>query len=237
MSELIAPVGEGLARYQPVQRYFVLDGSRRGDDDLPRSNLVSAVVRLEHGRTPADLKRVVDALVDWLPGPEQQELKRSFGEWIRLVLAQRGRDVSELPSRPQLGEVQTMLADQVNDWFDEAEERGFIRGMARAMAQGRGPEVERRIRQDIERSIEQERAEIRALLCRQTARKFDAETAEQLAETLDRVVRPRELAEIGDAVIESDTGADLLDWASRVAPPAPRTVPVVPPVTSSPPPQ
>ena len=197
MSELIAPVGEGLARYQPVQRYFVLDAGGREDDDLPRSNLVSAVVRLEQGRTPADLKRVVDALVDWLPGPGQQELKRSFGEWIRLVLAQRGRDVSELPSRPQLEEVQTMLADRVNEWFDEAEDKGFKRG------------------------IEQERAAQRALLCRMAARKFSAETAGQLAETLDRVVPLRELAEIGDAIIESDTGADLLDRASRVAPPAP----------------
>ena len=196
MSELIAPVGGDLARYQPAQRYFVLDGRRRGDDDLPWSNLVSAVVRLENSRTPADLKRVVDALVEWLPGPGQQEIKRSFGEWIRLVFGQRGLDVSELPSRPQLEEVQTMLADRVNAWFDEAEEKGFERG------------------------IETGRAEERALLCRMAARKFDAETAEQLAETLDRVARPDDLAEIGEAIIECDTGAVLLDWASRVAPPS-----------------
>ena len=197
MSELIAPVGEGLARYQPVQRYFVPDAGAREDDDLPWGNLVSAVVRLEHGRTSADLKRVVDALVDWLPGPEQQELKRSFGEWIRLVLAQRGRDVSGPPPGPQLEEVQTMLADRVNEWFDEAEDKGFKRG------------------------IETGRAEERALLCRLAERKFDAETAEQLAETLNRVADPGGLAEIGEAIIESDTGADLLDWASRVAPPSP----------------
>ena len=218
MSELIAPAGEDLARYQPAQRYFVLDGRRRKDDDLPWSNLVSAVVRLENSRTPVDLKRVVDALVEWLPGPGQREIKRSFREWIRLVLAQKGFDVSELPSRPQLEEVQTMLADQIQDWLDEAEEKGFTRGLARAMAQGRGPEVERRIRQDIERGIERERAAQRALLCRQAARKFDAETAERLAVTLDRVARPRDLAEIGEAIIESDTGAVLLDWASRIAP-------------------
>ena len=36
MSELIVPVGEDLSRYQPVQRYFVLDGGIRRDDDLPR---------------------------------------------------------------------------------------------------------------------------------------------------------------------------------------------------------
>ena len=221
MSELIAPVGVDLARYQPVQRYFVLDGRRRGDHDLPWSNLVSAVVRLENSRTSADLKRAVDALVDWLPGPEQQAIKRSFREWIRLVLAQRGFDVSELPSRPQLEEVQTMLADRIKDWFDEAEEKGFTRGMARAMAQGKGPDVERRIRQNIEQGIEQGRAEERALLCRMAKRKFDAETAGQLAEILERVARPVDLGEIGEAIIECDTSAVLLDWASRVAPPSP----------------
>lgn len=93
--------------------------------------------------------------------------------------------------------------------------------MARAMAQGMGPDVERRIRQDIEQGIEQGRAEERALLCRQAKRKFDAETAGQLAEILERVARPVDLAEIGEAIIECDTGAVLLDWASRVAPPSP----------------
>ena len=218
MWELIAPVGEDLARYQPAQRYFVLDAGSRGDDDLPWGNLVSAVVRLENSRTPADLRRAVDAAADWLRGSGQREIRRSFGEWVRLVLAQRGRDVSEPPSRPQLEEVRTMLAERVNEWFDEAEEKGFTRGLARALAQGRGPEVELGIRQDIERGIERERAAQRTLLCRQAARKFDAETAERLAETLERVASPGALAEIGEALIESDTGTILLDWASRIAP-------------------
>ena len=125
---------------------------------------------------------------EWLPGPGQQEIKRSFGEWIRLVFAQRGLDVSELPSRPQLEEVQTMLADRVKEWFDEAEEKGIERG----------------------------RAEERALLCRQALRKFGAETAERLAGLLDRVANPDGLAEIGESIIECDTGAGLLDCASGV---------------------
>ena len=197
MSELIAPVGEDLARYQPVQRYFVLDGGIRRDDDLPWNNLVSAVVRLENSRTPVDLKRAVDALVEWLPGPGQQEIKRSFGEWIRLVFAQRGLDVSELPSRPQLEEVQTMLADRVKEWFDEAEEKGFKRGVVQG--------------------IEGVRAEERALLCRMADRKFDAETARQLAEMLDRVADPDGLAEIAESIIECETGAGLLNRALDVA--------------------
>ena len=197
MSELIAPVGEDLARYQPVQRYFVLDGGIRRDDDLPWNNLVSAVVRLENSRTPVDLKRAVDALVEWLPGPGQQEIKRSFGEWIRLVFAQRGLDVSELSSRPQLEEVQTMLADRVKEWFDEAEEKGFKRGVVQG--------------------IEGVRAEERALLCRMADRKFDAETARRMAEMLDRVADPDGLAEIAESIIECETGAGLLNRALDVA--------------------
>ena len=90
-----------------------------------------------------------------------------------------------------------MLADQVNDWFDEAEERGFKQG------------------------IEMVRTEVRALLCRQAERKFDAEIAGLLAETLSRVADSGGFAEIGEAIIESDTGAVLLDRASRIARPSP----------------
>ena len=168
---------------------------------MPWCNLVSAVVRLENSRTPADLKRVVDALVDWLPGPGHREIKRSFGEWIRLVFGQRGLDMSELPSRPQLEEVQTMLADRVNEWFDEAEEKGFQRGIQRG----------------IERGIETGRAEKRALLRRLAERKFGAETAGLLAEILNRVADPGGLADIGESIIECDTGAGLLDRALSVA--------------------
>ena len=176
---------------------------------MPWGNLVSAVVRLENNRTSADLRRAVDAAADWLRGPGQREIRRSFGEWVRLVLAQRGRDASELSSRPQLEEVRTMLAERVNEWFDEAEEKGFKRG------------IERGIERGVERGIEAARAEERALLCRMAARKFDAETSERLAVTLERVASPGDLAEIGEAIIECDTGADLLDRASRAAPPSP----------------
>ena len=60
LSRLVAPVGEELAHYQPSQRYFVLDEGRSEEDDLPRRNLVSAVVRLENSRSPADERLVCD---------------------------------------------------------------------------------------------------------------------------------------------------------------------------------
>ena len=66
MAALIAPVDEALARYQPSYRYFLLDEGVQGEDDLPRRNLVSALIALENSRTPADLDRALGALLDWL---------------------------------------------------------------------------------------------------------------------------------------------------------------------------
>ena len=47
VAELIAPVGPTLARYQPSQRYVVLDERHVGDHDVPERNLMAAVVALD----------------------------------------------------------------------------------------------------------------------------------------------------------------------------------------------
>ena len=49
--DLVAPVKEAAARYQPSQRYFLLDEGRWREDDPPGRNLVSALVRLEDSGT------------------------------------------------------------------------------------------------------------------------------------------------------------------------------------------
>ena len=45
----------------------------------------------------------------------------------------------------------------------------------------------------------------------QAARKFDAATAAALARRLEAVTDAHRLAEVGDWIIDSDTGADLLE--------------------------
>ena len=189
VSDLIAPVSGALARYQPSQRYALVDVGDYRDKDLPRRNLVSALIALENSRSAADLRRAVDALVDWLRGPGDQELKRSFGEWIRLVLLPGRFSPAELPSMPRLEEVRMMLAERVKEWTEEWFQEG------------------------LEKGLEKGRAEERALLCRMTARKFGAETAEGLSGLLDGVTDPDRLNEVGEWIIECDTGADLLERA------------------------
>ena len=186
---MIAPVGEGLGRYQPALLYELLDVKMYGADDLPARNLVSALIGLEGSRTPGELERWLDALLDWVRGPGERELRRAFGTWIRRVLlAHRFPDV-ELEREAGLEEVRTMLEEQVREWTQQWFEEGREAG----------------------------RAEERALLCRQTARKFDAATAERLSGVLDGLADPERLAEVGEWIIECETGAELLDRAENGA--------------------
>ena len=199
VGDLIAPVGEALACYQPSQRYFLLDEGRWGEDDLPRRNLVSALVGLENSGSAESLSKVLGALSDWLRDSEDDELRRAFVEWIRQVVLPGRFPGAALPVERALEGGGAMLAESVKEWteqwFREGREKGIELGL--------------------ERGLERGRAEERALLCRQAERKFDAETAARLAGLLDSLTDPERLAEVGDWIIECGTGADLLDRAGR----------------------
>ena len=68
-----------------------------------------------------------------------------------------------------------------------------------------------------EEGREEGRAEERALLCRQVARKFDADTAERLSGMLNGLADAERLAEVGEWIIECETGAELLGRAGRTS--------------------
>ena len=85
VGELVQPVDGELVPYRPSQRYHVLDERHVGDEDLPRRNLVTAVVRLERIATPLDLVRVVEMLREWLRSPVDDGLRRAFTDWVRRI--------------------------------------------------------------------------------------------------------------------------------------------------------
>ena len=185
-------MGEALARFQPSQRCFLLDERRWGEDDLPRRNLLSALVALENSRSAEELPALLSALSDWVRGPGEDELRRAFVEWVRRVLP-RGRFAgAALPGIRDLEGGGAMLAESAKEW------------------------TEQWLREGREEGLERGRAEERALLRRLAARKFDAETAERLSGLLERLTDPERLAEVGDSIIECGTGADLLERTARL---------------------
>ena len=84
--------------------------------------------------------------------------------------------------------------------------RGFERGLERGHERG--------LKHGLERGLEHGRAEERALLCRQAARKFDDDTAQRLAVLLEQTADPERLAQAGIWILECETGAELLDRVS-----------------------
>ena len=203
VGELIGPVGPWLAPYQPSQRYFVLDERHVGDEALPAGNLMTAVVGLERSRSPADLKRVVEALVEWLRDPYDDELKHAFADWVwRLARRFTPGDAEPPPVRTLEGVKMTLeerVAEWPKQWLREGREQG------------------------LEQGLEHERA----LLRRMAASRFGTETAERLSGVLAGIGDPEALAEVGDWLVRCDTGSEFL---ARVAPvadgPSGRTGPI-----------
>ena len=113
VSELIASGGAALARYQPSQRYFLLDEGRVGDADLPGGNLVSALIALETSRDRERLPELLGSLIGLLREQGDEELTQAFRSWVAQVLLPRRFRGGESGWLPRLEEVRTMLAEQV----------------------------------------------------------------------------------------------------------------------------
>ena len=211
VSELVASSDPVLARYQPSQRYFLLDEGRAAGEGLPRDNLVSALIALETNRDRARLPGLLEGLIRLLRERGDDELKRAFDAWARQVLLPRRFRGTPPESLPRLEEVRTMLEETVRewtaDWVAEGREQGLEQGREQGLEQGR--------EQGLEQGLEQGRAEERALLCRLAARKFDAATAQRLAAALAEATDAERLAEVGDWIIECGTADELLDRVAR----------------------
>ena len=155
---------------------------------------MTAVVRLEQSRSPADLERVLEALASWLRGPDDGELRRAFVDWVRLLAERLVPSGSAVPRVATLEELRMSLEERVAEWPKQWMREGMERGLG----------------QGIEQGIEQQRA----LLRRQAALRFGEETAARLAGMLAHVAGAARLAEAGEWMVRCETGADLL---SRVA--------------------
>ena len=216
--ETIAPVGGVLDGVQPRLRYRVVDAGAMGVEDAVPENRVWALVGLENSATVAELVRGLGAVFGRFGGPEASEFRAGLYEWARHSPLVR-RSAVELPPRRELegGEMATLLEARAREW----ERQWYREGRAEGIEQG----------------IERGRAEERARLYhRLAARKFGAETAQRLSELLGRIPDDGPATEVGEWIIECETGTELLDRAERVSgrPPPERPKNATPPTTALP---
>ena len=189
VGELIAPVGPELGPYQPSQRYLVVDERHVGAEDLPEGNLMGAVLGLEQSRGPADLVRVVGRLVEWLRDSGDGELKRAFADWVRQMAEGFVSDDAALPAVGTLEGVRMTLVERVAEWPKQWFQEGIEQGLAHE----------------------------RALLRRQAATRFGAETAERVSGVLAGIADPEGLAEVGEWLVRCETGSEFLARVDPVA--------------------
>ena len=222
VSELVASSDPVLARYQPSQRYFLLDEGRAAREGLPRDNLVSALIALETNRDRTRLPGLLGTLIGLLRERGDDELAQAFRAWVAQVLLPRRFRGTPPDALPRLEEVRTMLEETVRewtaDWVAEGREQGLEQGREQGLEQGREQGLEQGREQGLEQGLEQGRAEERALLCRQAARKFDDVAGRRLAAALAEVADAERLAEVGGWIIECGTAAELLARVARSGP-------------------
>ena len=158
---------------------------------------MGAVLGLEQSGGPGDLVRVAGLLVEWLRDPRDEGLKRAFADWVwQMAEGFEPGDAEPAPVRSLEGVRMTLVervAEWPKQWFREGREQG--------------------VKEGVEQGIEHERA----LLRRQTASRFGAETAERLSGVLAGIADPEGLAEVGEWLVRCETGDEFL---ARVDPAA-----------------
>jgi len=134
VAELVVEVPGGLRAYCPRMRYLLLQERSYKESDLAgMRNLVAALFRLENARKPEDVRRVVQALADWVGAGS--ELARSFSEWLSQILLPSRLPAAEVPRLADLQEVRTLLAERVKEWTREWREEGWRKGRKEGEAQ------------------------------------------------------------------------------------------------------
>jgi len=139
ITELMLPLTANLQRYQPQQRYFLLDESRIDADSLPYSgSLTTLLLRLEQAKSLDALKNAVSDFSKRLNSPKYEELRRILGEWVtRVALKRVGIVDKRISEIVDLREVASMLEENALRWKDEFIEHGRMQGLAEGEAAGR----------------------------------------------------------------------------------------------------
>ncbi len=209
LDDLIEPAPPVLREYRPQQAYFLIDEQRVAEQgNLPQRNLSAALFRLEASRTPAEVLTILHALVEWLAAPEQTGLRRAFTIWFNRVFLPKRLAGVEFESMTDLHEVHDMLSNRVESWTEQWKREGLTEGRKEGRKEG------------LEQGLERGRQETRHLLARQACHRFGSAIATQTEPLLTAIADPRQLADLGDALLSCPDGTAWLRVLHQVRSPS-----------------
>ena len=187
--------------------YWVLDLQLAFMQDLlPVDSVLYWLAALEREPWP-NFPRVHRAMAEHWGGPECLAARQAFAAWT--MERMRAADVpeayrSEIKERIEQPTEAEEMGQTYAEWAEGHQPQGLEQGLERGLATG------------IEQGLERGRTEGRAMLVRLASRRFGAETAKQLT-GLVGAMAAEELARVGDAVVDCDTGDELLAVAGNGA--------------------
>ena len=178
----------------------MLDERHAAEDDFPRQNLVTAMLRVERIDSPSDLIDALDVLREWFRRPEDDDLRRAFTDWLRRIAQRLVPGGEKLAAQMTLEDMWMTVVERVSEWPKQWVREGREQGMREGLRQG----------------VEQGRSEERVLLQRMTASRFGAEAAERLAAVLAGVADRECLCEIGEWLVRCETAEEFLTRVNSV---------------------
>ena len=135
VSGLLTPEAARLEKYQPRQRYFLLDEglTETGDGD----GLSAYLLRLEQAESIDGLRQGIKALRERLADRKYDRLRRVFAVFLsRVVLRRTGLLHEDIPELTDLQEVDNMLEESVDRWSAEILRKGILQGHAEGRQEG-----------------------------------------------------------------------------------------------------
>lgn len=144
IATLIPKVPGLVAQYLPKLAYLLIDENQYPEAALAGlQNLVAAIIRFEHPENEQALLTLIDLVNGWLEG--QPELRRTFAIWIRAVLLRRSNSALVLPKVRDLKELKMTLAERLDLWAQQHEQRGIEKGIERGIERGEALLLQRQL--------------------------------------------------------------------------------------------
>ena len=170
---------------------------------LPLANRAGATMRLQLGRTPKGIEQRLRTEWARFPGASNDATRRVLHTWAQTLvadMAEQDGTVPTLPSFEELAgrkeeEMTTITQARFQEWRKSHGERHEARGVRKGIGQERRRNV--------------------AMLRGQAAIKFGAQTADRLAAILGADPTAERMDQVGVAIMECDSGAELLAWCSE----------------------
>jgi flagellar biosynthesis/type III secretory pathway protein FliH len=203
LDALLYPAPKGLERYRPQLSYLLLDEGLIVVKDLSSlKNFAGALFQLENSRTEQDIQAVLPYLLEWLHDDQQTGLRRAFTVWFNRVLLPRKMPDTDFKEFTDLQEVQTMLAETVKTWANEARIAGHQEGLQEGLQEGR----QQGRQEGIEQGRQQEAAKLFLLLLNS---KFG--TVSQELQVKIQQASPAEIEQWTKQIFQAETPETLLN--------------------------